>query len=137
MSREPEFWTEADQAELDVLVWALAGGHAEHRKWCRVCLPEPCPEYEAWIHHEAGCQACQGGAPLAFGPPCERHSAFVKHGQECPRCNPCPHLREATDVVSSWLEARVLLSRAEALRAQLRGASRVNLGAEACRHLRA
>ena len=33
-------WTPADQAELDVLLWALCDGWHHHRDTCRL---EPCP----------------------------------------------------------------------------------------------
>jgi hypothetical protein len=64
-------WTEADQAELDVLVWALVDGWDKHRRSCQL--------------------------------------------------EPCPHLREAIREVVDWREARILLTRAETLRAQLGG----------------
>ena len=34
------FWTAADQAELDVLIWALVDGWDKHRHTCRL---RPCP----------------------------------------------------------------------------------------------
>ena len=43
MSHRP-FWTAADGAELDVLLWALATGYDEHRKLCRACRPDPDPD---------------------------------------------------------------------------------------------
>ena len=38
-------WTEADQAELDVLVWALVVGYFDHRDRCARCAAgyPPCP----------------------------------------------------------------------------------------------
>lgn len=111
-------WTAADQAELDVLVWALAFDFWEHRKHCEACRPEPCPDLEAWKAHKAECRACQGDAPLTFGLPCERHEQFLEYNRRgCPRCLPCPQLLAAIREVCDWREARVLLSRAEALRA--------------------
>ena len=62
-------WTEADQAELEVLLWVLADDWAKHRRTCRL--------------------------------------------------QPCPHLIEAIVEVVDWRELRLLLSRAEALRAEL------------------
>jgi hypothetical protein len=69
-----DWYTAADQAELDVLVWALVYGYFEHRERCGRCVgPEPCPHVQAAI-------------------------------------------REVVD----WRDARALLSRAEALRAEQR-----------------
>jgi hypothetical protein len=113
------FCTEADAAELDVLVHALVADYWEHRKKCRACIPEPCAELEAWRAHKAGCLACQGDAPLTYppGPDCRRIRAWwLSHGDTCPRCNPCPHLQSAIREVADWWEVRLLLSRAEALR---------------------
>jgi hypothetical protein len=70
-----EFWTEADSAELDVLLHALVNGYFEHRERCRICLS----------------------------------------GER-----PCPHLQAAIREVVEWREARLLLSRAEGLRAMRR-----------------
>ena len=112
-------WTAADQAELDVLTHALVFDFSEHRKHCEACRPEPCPDLEAWKAHKAECRACQGDAPLTFGLPCERHEQFLDHNRRgCPRCLPCPHLQAAIAEVLEWREARILLSRAEALRAE-------------------
>lgn len=38
-------WTQADQAELDVLLWALCDGYQTHRQQCARCADEypPCP----------------------------------------------------------------------------------------------
>jgi len=110
-------WTAADQAELDLLVHALAFDYSEHRKRCPACRPEPCPVLEAWREHRALCRACAGDAPLTFGGPCERKPAFIAHGDSCARCKPCPHLQTAIREVGEWREARILLSRAQALRA--------------------
>ena len=110
-------WTAADGAELDVMVHRLVFDYWEHRERCGACRPEPCPQLESWKQHKADCRACQGDAPLTFGPSCEAHRAFVAHGATCKRCNPCPHLQEAIRVVVDWRDARALLSRAEALRA--------------------
>lgn len=68
------FWTEADTAELDVLVWALTGDYAEHREHCETCI--------------AGRLSC-------------------------------PSVQRAIAEVVEWREARILLSRAQALRAEL------------------
>jgi hypothetical protein len=40
------FWTDADQAELDVLVWAVVDGWQKHRRTCQL---EPCPHLQAAI----------------------------------------------------------------------------------------
>jgi hypothetical protein len=69
----PGLWTEADAAELDVLLWALVSDYFDHRQQCRMCL-------------EA--------------------------------IEPCPSLRAAITEVLNWRTSRVLLSRAEALRAE-------------------
>jgi hypothetical protein len=112
------YWTAADQAELDVLLYALVDSYFEHRERCRACQPGPCPRYEAWLEHEAGCRACQGHAPLTFGPPCPERRRFLDEHRDCVRCLPCPHLQTAIREVCEWREARILLSRAEALRAE-------------------
>jgi hypothetical protein len=47
-----EFWTDADDAELDVLVHALVHGVFDHREKCAICLagePYPCPHVQAAI----------------------------------------------------------------------------------------
>ena len=36
-----DVWTEADAAELDVLVHALVVDYFEHRKRCLACQPDP------------------------------------------------------------------------------------------------
>lgn len=113
-----EGWTEADAAELDVLVFELCRVYFDdHRSRCLYCQPGDCPELVAWRRHLDECQACRGDAPLTFGPPCDRKRAFIDHGDDCKRCNPCPHLRRAIEAVVDWREGRVLLSRAEYLRA--------------------
>jgi hypothetical protein len=83
-------WTSADAAELDVLVHALTFDYWEHRKRCEACRPEPCARYAAWLEHEGGCRACQGDAPLTFGPPCPERRRFLDEHRDCPRCLPCP-----------------------------------------------
>ncbi len=47
----PAYWTEADQAEADVLVRELVDGVLEHRDRCRVCQADypPCPRVTAAI----------------------------------------------------------------------------------------
>ena len=109
-------WTDADQAELDVLVWTLVDRYFEHRELCVACTPGPCPRYEAWLAHEAGCRPCQQLAPLTFGPPCPERRRFLDEHGECVRCLPCAHLQAAIREVVDWREARLLLSTAEALR---------------------
>ncbi len=117
-------WTEADQAELDVLVHALAADFEVHRQLCRACPAEPCPRYEAWLAHKADCLVCDGSnhpwwkrhAPLTYGWRCEWRERFLVEHRDCVRCLPCPHLQAAIAVVVEWREARALLSRAEWLR---------------------
>ena len=111
-------WTDADQSELDVLLHGLSRGYDEHRKLCRACQPDDCPDLVAWRTHLEECPACRGDAPLTYGAPCERKRRFIDHGRDCARCNPCPPLRLAVDVVTQWREARELLSRAEWLRTE-------------------
>lgn len=43
-NRRP-FWTEADQAEWELLAWALVDGSFEHREQCATCTAgyPPCP----------------------------------------------------------------------------------------------
>jgi hypothetical protein len=117
-SAAAEGWTEADAAELDVLVFELARGYDEHRKGCRACRQGDCPELVAWREHVEECKACQGDAPLTYGLPCERKREFIAHGNTCPRCNPCPSVRLAIELVFEWRQARELRSRAEWLRAE-------------------
>lgn len=50
-------WTDADGAELDVLVHALVFDYWEHRKHCEAYRPERCPDLEAWKAHKAECRA--------------------------------------------------------------------------------
>lgn len=43
-------WTAADQAELDVLLWALVDSYHTHRPRCHACAsPEPCPHVQAAV----------------------------------------------------------------------------------------
>ena len=109
-------WTEADDAQSLVLIRALTFDYCEHRRSCPTCLA--CPELEAWRDHLNQCRACQGEAPLTFGPPCERRRQFLHHDKARCSCLPCPHVVAAVREVVDWHEARPLLSHAEALRAQ-------------------
>jgi hypothetical protein len=46
---------------------------------------------------------------------------YFEHRDRCGRCagpQPCPHLQAAIREVCEWRQARILLSRAEALRAE-------------------
>jgi len=114
-----ECWTDADAAELGVLVYELTRGYFdEHRERCEACKPGDCPEYVAWRGHLDECKACQGAAPLTYGPPCPCHRTFIAHGADCPRCNPCPAVKAAITAVGEWREARELRSRAQWLRAE-------------------
>ena len=114
------YWTAADGAELDVLIGTLVGSYFEHRDRCEACRPEPCARYEAWLAHEADCRACQGDAPLTYGPSCAERRRFLDEHRDCARCLPCPHLQRAIAEVVDWRAARMLLSRAEYLRAEQR-----------------
>ena len=107
-------WTEADDAESVVLVRAAAFDYSEHRKTCPTC--RPCPELESWRSHLKQCRACQGDAPLTFGPPCERRRHFLEHDKANCNCLPCPHVVEAVRQVVDWHEARQVLSHSQALR---------------------
>lgn len=112
-----KFWTDADWAELDVLTHALGIDYFEHRKKCEACNPEPCRPWVTWIEHKAGCRICEGRAPLTFGWSCPMRDRFLVEHRDCVRCLPCPHLVSAIAEVLEWREARILRSRAEALRA--------------------
>ncbi len=113
------YWTAADAAEADVLLWTLTTDfYSEHRERCEACRPEPCARYAAWVTHEADCRACRGDAPLTFGRPCPERRRFLDEHHGCARCNACPHLQKAIAEVLEWREVRILLSRAEALRAE-------------------
>jgi len=116
--RATQWWTPADEAELDVLAFELSRSYFQHRERCAACQPGDCPELVAWREHLDECPACRGDAPLTFGPPCSRKAEFIAHGDTCVRCNPCPSLRLAIELVLEWREARELLSRAEWLRAE-------------------
>jgi hypothetical protein len=112
------WWTSADQAELDVLLHELTSGYCEHRERCTVCQPGDCPELVAWREHLDECLACRGDAPLTHGLPCSRRHEFIALGDKCVRCNPCPSLRLAIELIAEWREARELRSRAEWLRTE-------------------
>jgi hypothetical protein len=58
-----------------------------------------------YFEHRGKCRACRPDA-----------CADVHDAATCPRCNPCPHVGAAITAVVEWREARVLRSRAEALR---------------------
>jgi hypothetical protein len=111
-------WTDADAAELDVLVHALTFDFWKHREKCEACRPEPCPKLEAWHDHKRFCLICWGHAPLAYGATCEWRQRWLDEHRGCVRCNPCPHLQAAIAEALEWREARILLSRAEALRTE-------------------
>ena len=114
-------WTAADAAELDVLLLALVFDYWEHREKCAAC--RPCDWPDRWKKHKASCRVCDGLAPLTFGTACEKRDQLREHNKTCPACSgPCPHLRRAIGEVCDWREARILLSRAEALRARLEAA---------------
>lgn len=114
--KDARVWTAADQAELDVLLHALTFDYWEHRERCEAC--RPCDELGTWRAHKDECPACRGDAPLTFGPPCERSERWLEHNRRgCVRCLPCPSVQKAIREVVDWHEARRLLSRAEALRA--------------------
>jgi hypothetical protein len=115
---ETPYWTDADQAELDVLVHTLTVEFDAHRQKCRACQPGPCERYEAWLAHERDCRICEGLAPLTFGWSCPERTRFLDEHRDCVRCLPCPHLQSAIREVLEWREARLLRSRAEALRAK-------------------
>lgn len=118
MNAVAQSWTEADAAELDVLVFELARDYVGHRSRCKACMPGDCPAVVAWRAHLEECARCEGGAPLTNGPPCPRRRAFLEHADTCPLCSSCSALRSAIDAVLEWQEARELLSRAEWLRAE-------------------
>jgi hypothetical protein len=109
-------FTAADQAELDVLSHALGFDYFEHRERCDACRPDPCPRHTAWLDHKAGCRICEGLAPLTFGWSCSWRERFPVEHRDCVRCLPCPHLQRAIAEIVEWREARLLLSRAQALR---------------------
>jgi hypothetical protein len=112
------WWTAADSGEMDALVWELCRSYFEHRQRCRSCSPFPCPVLTRWRSHLEECKACRGDAPLTYGLPCERYHEFIAHGDSCRRCNPCPALRTAIEVIVDWRDTRELLSRAEFLRGE-------------------
>jgi len=104
------WWTEADAAELDVLIFELVSGYFEDRERCEACRTDS-PQLDGWIAHLQECAACRGDAPLTYGLPCSRKAEFIAHGDACPRCNPCPRLRKGIEVVLEWRQARELRSR--------------------------
>ena len=57
------FWTAADQAELDVLLWALVSGYFEHRRRCATCAAgfPPCQHLQAAIEALHWAQAAAAG----------------------------------------------------------------------------
>jgi hypothetical protein len=113
------YWTPADSAELDVLVYELARGHAIHRERCAACKPEPCPALANYLEHRETCRNCEHGIKVrtaTYGDPCPRYLQHVAHGDGCPRCNPCVHVRNAIEEIVEWRELRVLRSKAAWLR---------------------
>ena len=58
-----------------------------------------------------------------------------KHRRTC-RLAPCPHLHDAIREVVDWREARILLSRAEALRAAERAGSQAPMAPKKPRRLK-
>ena len=109
-------WTEADAAELDVLVHALVFDFWEHREQCEACRPEPCQRYAAWLEHKAGCRICEGLAPLTFGWDCPERRRFLDEHHDCSALSAVPGSEAAISEVVDWREARMLLSSAEYLR---------------------
>ena len=109
-------WTDADEAELDVLLWALSFDYFEHRERCPACRcasirgvhisrtggdirPDPCPVLEAWLAHKDDCRICEL-APLTFGWDCPQRRRFLDEHHDCARCLPCPQLVAAIAVVT-------------------------------------
>ena len=67
--RATPWWTQADSAEMDALVWELCRSYVKHRDRCDACSPEPCPMLTGWREHVETCKACKGEAPLTYGLP--------------------------------------------------------------------
>jgi hypothetical protein len=115
-------WTEADEAELDVLAHALSFDYFEHRERCDAC--QPCTQYQAFLEHKPECPVCGSDAPLhvhgdrmTLWVRCPQKDALREHNRRrCACCLPCPHLQRAIAEVLEWREARILLSRAQPLR---------------------
>jgi hypothetical protein len=112
------WWTDADQAELDLLLHELTVGYDAHRARCSACQPGDCPVFVAWREHLTVCLECLGDEPLTHGPPCPRKRRFIDHGRDCARCNVCPSVSLAVELVLQWRVGRELRSRAAWLRAE-------------------
>lgn len=117
----PPWWTPADAAEFDVLIYEVARGMDEHRQKCDACNPEPCPVLASYREHRATCWKCSNSIKVAtkiYGEPCPHYAEFISHGGACARCKPCPGMTRAITLVAEWRHVRALASRAEWLRRQ-------------------
>jgi hypothetical protein len=112
---QPSWWSDADQAELDVLWWELVGAVHDHE--CEAC--QRCPTAEEWLAHKRSCWACSNAIKFetaACRAPCSRYLERLDHIVTCPACSSCSRVTAAIEAVVNWRHARVLRSRAEHLR---------------------
>ena len=88
-----------------------------HREHCEACRPEPCPRYEAWLEHKAGCRRARArAAHVRMAVP--RAPTVPRRAPRLSALSAVPGLKRAISEVMDWRTARQLLSRAEALRAE-------------------
>ena len=97
------WWTEADQAELDIALWELVWVLDEHRATCPV---------------RAGCDALERLSTLDPGLFADVRLPKSEHLGACPVCShgPCRVVVAAIEALLDWRTRRALLSKAEWLR---------------------
>ena len=109
------WWTEADQAELDIATWELVCVLEEHRATCPVCGAR-CDALE-WLSAEtAPYDLAPLDAPKGLFANVRRRKA--EHLCICSVCShgPCRVVVAAIEALLDWRTRRALLSKAEWLR---------------------
>jgi hypothetical protein len=116
------WWTEADSAELAVLIAELALRGAEHKARCPTCqalADSHCAGRESIARERAAYDYAPLSGPKGFYAGVRRRLA--EHDAACRTCRlaksaRCAALEEAIKVVIEWRWKRGLLSRAQYLR---------------------
>lgn len=108
------WWTEADQAELDIAMWELVCVLDEHRATCPICAG--CDALRRLSAETAPYDLAPLDAPPGLFADVRRRKA--EHLSACPVCShgPCRVVVAAIEALLDWRTRRVLLSKAEWLR---------------------
>jgi hypothetical protein len=108
------WWTEADQAELDIATWELVCVLEEHRATCPVCVG--CDALKRLSIETARHELAPLDAPKGLFADARRRKA--EHLSACFVCShePCRVVAAAIEALLDWRTRRALLSKAEWLR---------------------